>query len=483
MSAAPPPATTVAAPAPASPGQADPLVGQVWDSPEGRRIVEGRATVAGALRYVVRTGDRPTVELMDEATLARARARDEGNARTRGEKQRRDEAARSAADAAKRAREDIDGFGDSFPAITRTKAVQALMRTVSADGRLMSRRDLVREKVAAGGRVVTRPDGERVLQMPDGAYLERAGLGKTGLDYAEHLASLRPGAPNQSRAMGAVDHLRATNAQPGDGSELAELKARFARAKPGDRLYDTYRTWIEADPSKWRTGMGVTYQVAGGRGMQTNRGYRVVQVDPANKRIAVQLIRDAGYADAMPGDPPRWIWMGEARRAKADDAAELGQALHNFTLSTGHSFRAALYRSAASVVGTHGAGDTNYSNMGADELPGGSGYTAGGATLTNVTPVLDAAPETVRLELARRLAGKARRQPAIVRRKLVTESEHAVVQGRKSEAAPNQVAMLTSEAPDWLFDAVAGAPMHPRHDELDRKLKAARRSKAAAKSP
>jgi hypothetical protein len=68
---------------------------------------------------------------------------------------------------------------------------------------------------------------------------------------------------------------------------------------------------------------------------------------------------------------------------------ELGQALHNFTLSTGHSFRAALYRSAASVVGTHGAGDTNYSVMGADELPAGSGYTAGGATLTNVTPVLD----------------------------------------------------------------------------------------------
>jgi hypothetical protein len=68
---------------------------------------------------------------------------------------------------------------------------------------------------------------------------------------------------------------------------------------------------------------------------------------------------------------------------------ELMQALHNFTLTTGHAFRAALYKAGASVVGTHGASDTNYSSMGADELATGGGYTAGGNTLTNVTPTLD----------------------------------------------------------------------------------------------
>lgn len=86
-------------------------------------------------------------------------------------------------------------------------------------------------------------------------------------------------------------------------------------------------------------------------------------------------------------------------------------------------------------------------------------------------------------EAAGGVDGKTRRQPAIVRRKRVSGAQHAVMQSRKSEAAPEQVAMVTAEAPDWLFEAVAGATMHPRHDELDRKLKAARRSKAAAKLP
>lgn len=64
---------------------------------------------------------------------------------------------------------------------------------------------------------------------------------------------------------------------------------------------------------------------------------------------------------------------------------ELMQALHDFTLTTGDSFKLALFRATASIVGTFGAGTTNYSNMGADEASG-TNYTAGGNTLTNVTP-------------------------------------------------------------------------------------------------
>ena len=67
---------------------------------------------------------------------------------------------------------------------------------------------------------------------------------------------------------------------------------------------------------------------------------------------------------------------------------ELPQAIHNHTASTGDVFKLALYKGGSSVVGTHGASDTNYSNMGSDELGTGSGYTAGGASLTNVTPSL-----------------------------------------------------------------------------------------------
>jgi len=58
---------------------------------------------------------------------------------------------------------------------------------------------------------------------------------------------------------------------------------------------------------------------------------------------------------------------------------------HDFTNTTGDSFKLALFRATASIVGTFGAGTTNYSDMGADEASG-TNYTAGGSALTNVTP-------------------------------------------------------------------------------------------------
>lgn len=62
---------------------------------------------------------------------------------------------------------------------------------------------------------------------------------------------------------------------------------------------------------------------------------------------------------------------------------ELMVATHNFTASTGNTFKLALFK--ASVVGTFGAATANYSAMGTDETSG-TGYTAGGNALTNVTP-------------------------------------------------------------------------------------------------
>jgi hypothetical protein len=66
---------------------------------------------------------------------------------------------------------------------------------------------------------------------------------------------------------------------------------------------------------------------------------------------------------------------------------ELLTATHDFTLTTGDTFELALFRATASIVGTFGAGTTNYSDMGADEASG-TGYSAGGAALTNVTPTV-----------------------------------------------------------------------------------------------
>ena len=58
---------------------------------------------------------------------------------------------------------------------------------------------------------------------------------------------------------------------------------------------------------------------------------------------------------------------------------ELMQGTHNFTNSTGNSFKIALYTSSATL----GATTTAYS---ATNEVSGTGYTATGAALTNVTP-------------------------------------------------------------------------------------------------
>ena len=58
---------------------------------------------------------------------------------------------------------------------------------------------------------------------------------------------------------------------------------------------------------------------------------------------------------------------------------------HNFTASSGNSFKLAMYTSSASM----GASTTAYSTSNEISNTSGSAYTAGGKALTSVTPVLD----------------------------------------------------------------------------------------------
>lgn len=68
---------------------------------------------------------------------------------------------------------------------------------------------------------------------------------------------------------------------------------------------------------------------------------------------------------------------------------EILKAVHNFTASTGNTFKIALGKGSATLVGTYDATTTSYTSLtgNSDELANGSGYTTGGNTLTSVTPV------------------------------------------------------------------------------------------------
>jgi hypothetical protein len=72
-------------------------------------------------------------------------------------------------------------------------------------------------------------------------------------------------------------------------------------------------------------------------------------------------------------------WLSAETSCVHPSRAELLQAVHNFTNGTGDTFKLALYTNSASFT----AATTAYT---ATNEVVGTGYSAGGGTLTNVTP-------------------------------------------------------------------------------------------------
>ena len=64
---------------------------------------------------------------------------------------------------------------------------------------------------------------------------------------------------------------------------------------------------------------------------------------------------------------------------------ELLKGVHDFTATTGNTFKIALYTSSATL----GAGTTAFSSSNEITNSSGTAYTSGGATLTSVTPTTD----------------------------------------------------------------------------------------------
>ena len=64
---------------------------------------------------------------------------------------------------------------------------------------------------------------------------------------------------------------------------------------------------------------------------------------------------------------------------------ELLKGVHDFTATTGDTFKIALYTSSATL----GAGTTAFTTTNEITNSSGTAYTSGGATLTSVTPTSD----------------------------------------------------------------------------------------------
>ena len=111
------------------------------------------------------------------------KVRDESNAvfRQKEEAEQRVRDEKESADRA--AREDLDEFDSSMTPMQRGRVLSALSKQVNYGGRVLTKRDLIRDRVNAGYTV----DEDGNLADPDGSFLGPNVLTKTGIDYARHL--------------------------------------------------------------------------------------------------------------------------------------------------------------------------------------------------------------------------------------------------------------------------------------------------------
>ena len=96
-----------------------------------------------------------------------------------------------AEDARALAARDTDGFVSGMLPMQAVRAERALLTNVRNDGRVISRRDLIREMVAAGSTLAVDKHGMDRLVWPDGSFLDSDQLTKTGIAYARHLISMK----------------------------------------------------------------------------------------------------------------------------------------------------------------------------------------------------------------------------------------------------------------------------------------------------
>ena len=157
-----------------------------WDSKQGKKVVAGAAIgrpdgwlmvmVDGTNFYIHEDDVENEIAFDAKALESHKRWVAEDNARREKEM------------IAKAEYNDVDGFD----ALCKTpmqagKALKTLNALVKYNGRIVSRKALIREKVADGWLV---DDSDMTLNGPDGRWLGIDGLTKTGIKYAQFLIEL-----------------------------------------------------------------------------------------------------------------------------------------------------------------------------------------------------------------------------------------------------------------------------------------------------
>lgn len=134
-----------------------------------------------------------------------------------------------------REQSNLDGFDADMTSMKRGRAISVLRKSISNKGRVISVRDLVREKVNEGRTVEKgeKPIGRKLIN-DKGEYVGEDAIGKIAMDYAEYLIkrkqqSTTPAATEMREGPGAT-----TAGAPASGgkSEIEQLTDAFSNKAP-----------------------------------------------------------------------------------------------------------------------------------------------------------------------------------------------------------------------------------------------------------
>lgn len=161
-------------------------IGRSWESPQGRRVVVAEE----GDRVAIKTGDSTFYELLPKRELDRVILIDEDHAAGVRKRASAKEAASALEARLATERADDSGFTAGMSAVSRQRALTVLNTLQGFDGVFRKRKDEIRDMIARGYRVVGSGKNRR-LTSPDGSFFIVSDITKTGMDFADHLASLK----------------------------------------------------------------------------------------------------------------------------------------------------------------------------------------------------------------------------------------------------------------------------------------------------
>jgi N12 class adenine-specific DNA methylase len=171
-------------------------IGHEWDSPYGRQRFARVDNDGPTPMYVVETVDKPG-EIRNYRHIAETVKRDEYalTPEYQTEQEQRKETARKNQEAAEqkaaadaKTDSEIAKFTEGMSTLAAGKARAALLKRFSFDGKEMSRKEMIEQRIAKGYRV-TGEEGSRRFETADGSGLDEKTIGKTAMEYAEYLSN------------------------------------------------------------------------------------------------------------------------------------------------------------------------------------------------------------------------------------------------------------------------------------------------------